>query len=296
MPLVESFSQQRWIPYRVRRSVLKRLAPDFLTQQRDAVFVDGLRFRCNLVDYIERLIYFCGAHEKFMLAFLRDAAAQIENATNAPVSYVDVGANVGNHAIYMASRVAKVHAFEPFPRVRDRLDANIELNKLDNIVVHPVGLGEKDAEMPFFAPPDANQGAGSFMEGFPEYNTAYGTLQIVQGDAYFAEHNIGKFQILKADIEGFERYALLGLREEVRASRPLMVIELLEKSRANYGDAAGFRATFPEDYQFFMFKVADLERGRYVLAPFDYDAPMQGQDVVCCPKEWAELLPKSGKF
>src|SRR5690348_989354 len=94
--LAVRLSHQRCLPYKTRRSVIKRLYPAMLADFPFEVdFFDrksGLRFAGNVGNYIDRLVYFCGAYEKYMLALLRDYA-QRANAN----TFLDVGANAGNH-------------------------------------------------------------------------------------------------------------------------------------------------------------------------------------------------------
>ena len=91
----------------------------------------GLKFRGNIVNYIDRLVYFCGAHEKYMLFMLRDYVRALNSSqAREGIVFVDVGANAGNHTLFMSQIVEKVHAFEPFERVRKQLEENLTLNNI----------------------------------------------------------------------------------------------------------------------------------------------------------------------
>ena len=73
-------SRFRVIPYRMRRTVMKWIAPALLKDYRfETRMENGQRFRGNIVNYIDRIVYFCGAHEKYMLHFLRDMLARRES-------------------------------------------------------------------------------------------------------------------------------------------------------------------------------------------------------------------------
>jgi FkbM family methyltransferase len=285
-------SRQRRLPYKFRRSLIKRLYPAMLRDfSFEAEYFDpslGLRFRGNIVNYIDRLIYFCGAHEKFMLCLLRDYVRRAKaQSPQAALAYIDVGANAGNHALFMARLVSRVHAFEPYPRVRTQLEENITLNGIGNITVYPFGLSNEDATLPFYAAPDSNLGAASFFADHKQDNYYLGDMQLKCGDAL----HLPKIDILKADVEGFEKFVLEGLAETIRRDRPLMIVELSAKTRETLGGEQALYALFPPNYRFYYFAKASHDSGKYQLAPFDYARLSKLQDVIAVPQEKAQFLP-----
>ncbi|PSR33072.1 MAG: hypothetical protein C7B46_11325 [Sulfobacillus benefaciens] len=55
---------------------------------------------------------------------------------------LDIGANIGDSAIYFARMGAEVHAFEPFRQLYQRLSGNVERNHLgQQIYCHQIGIG-----------------------------------------------------------------------------------------------------------------------------------------------------------
>ena len=70
-------------------------------------------------------------------------------------TYIDVGANIGNHAVYFGQlpNCSKVLAFEPNPASLRLLKINVLLNHLDEkIEVHPYALGQSDTQKPSLSP------------------------------------------------------------------------------------------------------------------------------------------------
>lgn len=246
----------------------------------------GLKFRGNIVNYIDRLVYFCGAHEKYMLFMLRNYIAKLRQASADKIIFFDVGANAGNHSLYLSQLVNYVHAFEPFERVRAQLEENIALNGITTITVHPFGLSNEDAKLPFYAAPKENLGAASFFADHKADNYYLGDMQLKRGD----DLKLGRVDILKADVEGFEKFVLEGLQETIKTWRPLMVIELSPKTRETLGGEAAFYALFPENYQFYYFAKGSNNSGTYRLAPFDYALAPKIQDVIACPREKTPYL------
>ncbi|MGE0754505.1 MAG: FkbM family methyltransferase, partial [Alphaproteobacteria bacterium] len=279
-------SRQRWLPYKTRRSVIKKLHPAMLQDYPFEADLLGLRFRGNIVNYIDRLVYFCGAHEKYMLFMLRDYVRKLRVSGEHDLVFFDVGANAGNHSLYLSTLVDAVHAFEPFERVRKQLKANIALNGISNITVHPFGLSNEEATLPFYAAPEANLGAASFFADHKEDNYYLGDMQLKRGD----DLGLGRVDILKADVEGFEKFVLEGLNATITMHRPLMVIELSPKTRETLGGEQDFMAMFPENYVFCYFVTGSNNSGSYRLAPYDYHLTPKIQDVIACPQERVKTI------
>ena len=129
---------RRWLPYGVRERLLRFFVdPDRMASTPFECDFAGLRYQGDLSSYIDWTVYFYGAYEPGLLAFLGDAA----QASGPGAIFVDVGANVGQHALYLAPRVAHVHAFEPWPAAAAALRRNVAFNALTNITVHPPWAG-----------------------------------------------------------------------------------------------------------------------------------------------------------
>ena len=183
----------------------------------------GVRYKGNTGNLIDADLYYYGAYEKPELCLMRETLRLLPPQ---PV-LIDVGANTGLYSLFAAKHAGEVHAFEPYPPILPRLRAHISENHLTNVVVHAVGLGEAEAELPFYSPPQANLGTGSFVaELKPENRDEQLTLKVVAGDDYFAKAGITRVDFVKMDIEGFEKSALLGLAETLRRDRPVIVFEL----------------------------------------------------------------------
>src|SRR5262249_6572047 len=116
---------------------------------------------------------------------------------------VDIGANVGWHALLMATIVGprgRVFAFEPNGTTRGRLMAGITSNHLQNIVVDSRAVSDRAGTSSFEAPR-----AGEFWDGTGRL-TSGGDGQQVQCmtlDAFVAEKGIERIAFMKIDVEGW---------------------------------------------------------------------------------------------
>jgi len=102
------------LPSALARVVYKRLAKHGVAP--DHPFTQdffGIEYQGNLNNNIDFNIHFYGAFEKPLLFFLRDALASLQKENTV---FVDIGANIGQHSLFMSRLVSHVHAFEPFAK------------------------------------------------------------------------------------------------------------------------------------------------------------------------------------
>jgi FkbM family methyltransferase len=140
--------------------------------------------------------------------------------------FVDVGANVGNHSIYVAKArpSSNIISFEPHPEAFAILSANVALNRLnDRITMNQVALSNC-TERARIGTPHHNLG-GSTLEvevrGRSEPQS-FETVQTVTG----AEALSVTVSFIKIDVEGHELKCLEGLSEVLRVSRPKVLVEV----------------------------------------------------------------------
>lgn len=288
--LLRWWGHQRWLPFGLRDRLLRLCAnPDAMTAAPFTCDFFGDAYEGDLASFIDWTIFFYGAYERGVLAFLRDVA----RAAGPGAVFLDIGANVGQHSLFMARHAALVHAFEPWPEVRARLERNLAANAITNVAVHPCGLGDSGGDRQFYAPASANLGTGSFVPDV-NLNCATGTLPVMRGDEAMAEFCVERVDLIKIDTEGFEVKVLAGLAGTLSRHRPLVVCELSDTTLAELGAdggvLAGLRRLFNADWRFF-------ELGhhpeRYRLLPFAGDGRVV--TLAAVPTEKVGRLPGAGR-
>jgi FkbM family methyltransferase len=231
------------------------------------VEINGVRYEGNTGNYIDKSIFYYGAYEKPVLFFLRDI---MTSAYSDQGVFLDIGANTGQHSLFMSRHAKEIHAFEPWEPVLKRLRRHIEINRLNNIVIHPFGLGNENSKQPFYRPPDSNLGMGSFVKEFASTNSQEGILEIRGGDEVLEKAGVTSVALIKMDIEGYEKLALKGLERTLRRHRPIIEFELSAdpKSPVSIKSHEELLSLFPENYEFLTFtEHSDLMTGAYVLKP-----------------------------
>jgi FkbM family methyltransferase len=250
--------------------------------------VNGSRYEGRTGNYIDSHLFFYGAFEKPILYFLRDT---MKSAYSNQGVFLDIGANTGQHSLFMSPYAKEIHAFEPWEPVVKRFRRMVENNHIKNIVIHPFGLGDENSKKRFFKPADNNLGTGSFVEGFQQDNSPEGELEIRTGDHALEKAGVTSVALIKMDIEGYEKPALKGLRRTLQAYRPIVEFELSvdPKSPVSIKNKNELIALFPEKYEFLVFSDRnDPSTGSYFLQPIRerlrFDKAGQ-YDVVAYPKE-----------
>ena len=222
------------------------------------------------------------------LNFLRDTLTSFGHDS----VLIDVGANTGTYSVFASKYAKVVHAFEPYPLILPRLRQLIEENSIGNIVVHPVGLGATELELPFTPPPDDNLGMASFVPGFVQGKGDQIKLRIVPGDTYFPKAGITRVDFIKMDIEGYEKQALAGLQGMLRRYRPVVLMEVsINPALPNlFKSLQELHSAFPNHYDFFEITGRDI--GGYRLQDFrpSFDRASQF-NIVARPNEKAGKIP-----
>jgi FkbM family methyltransferase len=137
---------------------------------------------------------------------------------------VDVGANIGNHTIYLAVVCgAIVHAYEPNPKAIRFLRENVSLNHVEGRVkIYADALSDEPGFGEISNPQHDILGAGTARV----LVTEHGKVPISRLDD-FRHENV---RLLKIDVEGDEPAVLRGGLETLSRFRPVVVAEAHDDS------------------------------------------------------------------
>lgn len=149
---------------------------------------------------------------------------------------LDVGANIGYHALRLALRepLATVHAFEPLPQAHEFLCRNIAANGLaDRVRAHGVGLSRASGSFEFFIAPENGTNASLLnVAGRADARRVVGLAMTLDD---WAANTGARPDYIKIDVEGAELWVLEGGAKTIARDRPRVFIELLRKWSAPFG-------------------------------------------------------------
>lgn len=171
--------------------------------------------------------------------------AQMRGLIRPGAVVVDIGANIGNHALFFAMicGAGMVHAFEPMRLTFGLLQRNAALNGLSNLRCVNAGLGAEEGRAALLAWPANNIGAARLAATAGGGGGA-GGYAVTTLDA----QRLDRVDFVKIDVEGTHLAVLDGARETLLRHRPPVWLELRPgQGELEPGDAAmrglGYRRT-----------------------------------------------------
>jgi FkbM family methyltransferase len=268
-------ARQRWIRRGIRERILRLFAhPERLPSYQFESNFFGLRYRGNLRNLLDWNVFFYGAYEREFLLLMED----LLKYSHLPVC-ADIGANIGHHTLFMSRISTTVFAFEPLMSARSILESRLEANHITNVKVYDFGLGSDNEAKYYYAPRGSNQGTGSFVREHSSANDPTPlSLRLVKGDDFFEGASIEKLDLIKIDVEGFEKAVLLGLERTLVRHRPIVLMEYSETTQRFIRSMSELRALFPAGYQFYGIESRRVylwffEYGRYILEDLNSNVP-----------------------
>lgn len=174
---------------------------------------------------------------------------------------LDIGSNIGNHAVYYARAGAKrVYAFEPNPRANRLLRSTVAINGLERIDLSYVDLamGSTPGELVVHTPVASNLGKTQLVA--PGGGTEEVKVRVSRVDDLDLQ---GPIAFMKVDVEGMEMDVLAGASEVIARHRPALGIEVDNENLSRF------------------WEWAEANRYHVIRAVKDYPANI---NYVCVPK------------
>jgi len=240
-------------------------------------------------DTIGREAWLFGYYDRLVLKFLREIAAGLKGTATHPIAYYDIGANVGNHAAYLADLFDQVYCFEPNPEALELLRVN--LAPFRHAEIFPIGLSNRDAELNL-APGGANNLGAAHIVTTHGREAAVRQIAVRNGDQLVAESTLVPPMVMKIDVEGHEPEVIAGLEQTIRRHAPVIAIEIWERTLGRVAPlrdllgSVGYRS----------FRMTGLSRvrqlasfqNRLVVTPYAFDTPCENALAVP-PQYWDSL-------
>jgi FkbM family methyltransferase len=143
--------------------------------------------------------------------------------------FVDIGANVGNHSVYMSrfSGSPRIIPFEPNQAAISILKENLALNQCQNVDQRFLGiaLAARKTRLKQVVPDPNNLGHTCY------YEDASGEVSAVNGDALILNEQV---EFIKIDVEGMEIDILSGLEQTIKRWRPTIFVEVWDNRLGSF--------------------------------------------------------------
>ena len=265
----------------------------------------GLKYKGNLNNNIDANVFFYGAFEKPLLFFLRDTLNALITETPKAI-FMDIGANVGHHSIFLSKFASQVLAFEPYPKVNMQFKQQIAHNNISNIQIFENGLSDRRETLNYYAPTGNNEGIGSFDESsIGKGNTSYGKLELQEGDQVIESDSWKNIKLIKIDVEGFEKKVIKGLSRTIEEERPVIVCEITYGQQLSFVSIEELKSYLPKNYEILTFNTRKLDgskdkrkgslakrSGFYELISLTQWRSSGQDDIVMIPNEKSTIIPR----
>jgi FkbM family methyltransferase len=250
---------------------------------------DGLRVQLYLGNDLSLCLYALGAFEPNEFVFLR-------SVLEPGMVVLDGGANEGLFSLYAARRIKSrgfVLAVEPSTREFERLEANIALNRLENVRTVKAALGRGIGEARLAVAQARHAGmnaieAGDSGQAMADWIESEETVALETIDALVDRCELQRLDLVKLDIEGSEVDALDGARATIERFQPTILLEAEEARLASQGRTKADLMSVLEEFRYELWAFdggsAQLRRaqlpnepeGNAIAAPRGWRPPLLG--------------------
>ena len=134
---------------------------------------------------------------------------------------IDVGANIGNHALFFSAFFKTIICYEPNPRTFEILKFNSRFAQ--NLELHNLGISDEAGEFEMYSFPHNIGGATVLLTGnMPPSGAQIQNVRLEKLDNIKTLNNIG---LIKIDVEGLELRVILGAENLIKRDKPIILFE-----------------------------------------------------------------------
>lgn len=148
---------------------------------------------------------------------------------------VDIGANVGNFTLAsdIFYRDSKIYAVEPVKNTYDILKFNTKQH--ENISIFNMAVGDRNEVKKIYFSDDENDRASFFEENIVDKKEVKSVdIDVIRLGDLLEKQRLDSVDVLKIDVEGFEREVIDGLGERIDSIRYLIIEIHLKKNKNNF--------------------------------------------------------------
>lgn len=157
-------------------------------------------------------------------AILQDHISS-ENISSFPKVAIDIGANIGTHALFFSTLVDRVFAFEPNPSVALVCRANQLAARRLNVEVFDRALSDHGGKASLFVRQGVDFGGGTLEGPSREESPIFVTTE--RGDDFIQPRLKAdeRIVLVKVDVEGHEPKVFSGITEILKKHKPVVFFE-----------------------------------------------------------------------
>lgn len=223
---------------KVKKTLLNRRATedleDWKAKFKDKKYIDyqitvNRKIRLYEDSVLSKLIY--DGFESIEISYIKNKLKEGD-------IFIDIGANIGLFSIIASEVVGpkgKVISFEPSPITFKRLKENCELNNINNIDIRNIGLSDKDGKLDFYISDSGYDAWNSFAKSHDNKLQKKIQVPVSTLDQELKMIETKNVALIKIDVEGWEKFVLLGGLKFLEENSPTLLVEFTEQNTFNAG-------------------------------------------------------------
>lgn len=246
----------------IGQKLLKFLAPPQAKQEQK--MLTGFRLQLDLRDRMQSVMFMKRCHEPETEMVFKEIAKTSQ-------VFLDVGANIGyfSFLVKQMSPHAEVYSFEPLPQNIEAYKKNQQLNQFSKMHLQEVCVADQKGETEFLIPPKEESGWGR-MAHRDLFSGEKIKRPVITLDQFCQEKQMGKVDLMKIDVEGYEYKVLKGAINIIEKDRPRICIELNEPCLLDTGTSGEEIFAFFKQRKYRMHAL-DPQKGLFAVeAPLPY--------------------------
>lgn len=229
---------------------------------------------CFAHDSISRKIMIDGLHEKNELLALKSFLLSEPYGRD---TCLDIGGNIGNHALFFSHLFEEVISFEPNSKIYELLAINASLVK--NVTAVNIGLGIETGDMP--AKVDNLNYGGARLTNDDDANENFSLIAL---DEYLMSAAPKVISFIKMAAGGYELKALKGASETLQKHQPILALELhVRKDKLKASEIVSFLSDQGYGYvHIFKPKLFSIHSPKFIKIPITefHHYPVKNHKIV----------------
>lgn len=192
----------------------------------------GFLIPCDLSVFSGRIAWY------FRRWYEIDTQSAIQTLLPAGGTFVDIGANCGMASLSAAAAIGpegRVIAFEPNPEIAAVYSETMRRNGLNSIVtLHNAAIAATDGRMDLFIP-SSNHGEASLATDFDGRDGRTISVRVSSGTEL---DQLDRIDLVKIDVEGFEKTVLEVISPALKAFSPVVITEMMDDHLSRAGTSS----------------------------------------------------------
>ena len=203
------------MPFRPVRQLMFDSFARLVRKRRTVATLDGITYDLDLGELCDLCIY--------LQHYEPEVVAAMNRYTRPGMTVVDIGANIGAHALRFArltGPAGKVVAFEPTDFAYAKLTRNVSLNDMPQVTTVKLALSDATRE------PQQIDLRSSWRTDNSR-NDGMSTVGFDRLDDWAERNGLGRIDVIKVDVEGNEFPLIMGAYETIKRDLPVMLMEVV---------------------------------------------------------------------